>query len=177
MEENKEVKPEEVVEPVVEAKVEPHKKEKKPKRDKKDELIEELNDKYMRSMAEFENFRRRNEKEKILMYGMGAKDIIEKMLPIVDNFERGLQAIPDEEKTSAFTEGMDKIYKQLITTLEELGVKTIPAVGQEFNPDFHHAVMHMEDESLGENVVVEELQKGYTYKDSIVRHSMVKVAN
>lgn len=183
MEENKELNNEEVVEVKAEEQAEceqpaeSHKKEKKHKHDKKDDLIKELNDKYMRSMAEFENFRKRNEKEKILMYGMGAKDIIEKVLPIVDNFERGLQTVPEDEKTSAFAEGMDKIYKQLMTTLEELGVKTIPAVGECFNPEYHNAVMHVEDESLGDNVVVEELQKGYTYKDSIVRHSMVKVAN
>ena len=183
MEENKEIINEEAaeVEEVKEVKEpkaeEPEKKEKKHKKDKKDEMIDELNNKYVRTMAEFENFRKRNEKEKILMYGMGAKDIIEKMLPVVDNFERGLQAIPEEEKSTAFADGMDKIYKQLMTTLDEIGVKTIPAVGEAFNPDLHNAVMHVEDESLGENMVVEELQKGYTYRDSVVRYSMVKVAN
>ncbi len=176
-EEVKEEAKEEITEENSEDKAKPEKKEKKHKKDKKDDMIAELNDKYKRSMAEFENFRRRNEKEKVLMYGMGAKDIIEKILPVVDNFERGLQTISDEEKDKPFAEGMDKIYKQLITTLEDLGVKPIPAVGEEFNPDFHNAVMHVEDESFGENEVVEELQKGYTYKESVVRHSMVKVAN
>ena len=114
------------------------------------------------------------------MYEIGAKDIINKILPVVDNFERGLAGVPEEEKNNPFIEGMDKIYKQLMTTLEEVGVKPIEAVGQEFNPDFHNAVMHVEDENfeeLGENVIAEEFQKGYTYRDSVVRHSMVKVAN
>ena len=140
---------------------------KKNKKDKKDEKIEELND----------NFRKRSEKEKSQMYEIGAKDIIEKILPVVDNFERGLDSIPEEEKGSPFAEGMEKIYKQLMTTLDSLGVKPIKAVGQEFNPDFHNAVMHVEDEEFGENVVAEEFQKGYMYRESVVRHSMVKVAN
>ena len=144
---------------------------------KKDEKIEELTDKLTRQMAEFDNFRKRSEKEKSQMYEIGAKDIIEKILPVVDNFERGLDSIPEEEKGSPFAEGMEKIYKQLMTTLDSLGVKPIKAVGQEFNPDFHNAVMHVEDEEAGENIVVEEFQKGYTYKDFVVRHSMVKVAN
>lgn len=150
---------------------------KKNKKDKKDEKIEELTDKLTRQMAEFDNFRKRTEKEKSQMYEIGAKDVIEKILPVVDNFERGLAAVPEEEKTHPFMEGMDKIYKHLMTTLEEIGVKPIEAVGQEFNPDFHNAVMHVEDEELGENVVAEEFQKGYTYRDHVVRHSMVKVAN
>ena len=149
----------------------------KKKKDKKDEQIEDLNDRLKRQMAEFDNFRKRSEKEKSQMYEIGAKDIIEKILPVVDNFERGLDSIPEEEKGSPFAEGMEKIYKQLMTTLDSLGVKPIKAVGQEFNPDFHNAVMHVEDESVGENIVVEELQKGYTYKGFVVRHSMVKVAN
>ena len=149
----------------------------KKKKDKKDEQIEELTDKVKRQMAEFDNFRKRSEKEKSQMYEIGAKDIIEKILPVVDNFERGLDSIPEEEKGSPFAEGMEKIYKQLMTTLDSLGVKPIKAVGQEFNPDFHNAVMHVEDETLGENVVAEELQKGYMYRDTVVRHSMVKVAN
>ena len=128
-------------------------------------------------MAEFDNFRKRTDKEKKQMYEIGAKDIIDKILPVVDNFERGLAAVPEEEKSHPFMEGMDKIYKQLMTTLGEAGVKPIEAVGQEFNPDFHNAVMHVEDEEVGENIVVEEFQKGYTYRDSVVRHSMVKVAN
>ena len=149
----------------------------KNKKDKKDEKIEELNDRITRQMAEFDNFRKRSEKEKSQMYEIGAKDIIEKILPVVDNFERGLDSIPEEEKGSPFAEGMEKIYKQLMTTLDSLGVKPIKAVGQEFNPDFHNAVMHVEDEEFGENVVAEEFQKGYMYRESVVRHSMVKVAN
>ena len=147
------------------------------KKDKKDEKIEELTDKLTRQMAEFDNFRKRTEKEKSQMYEIGANDIIEKILPVVDNFERGLDSIPEEEKGSPFAEGMEKIYKQLMTTLDSLGVKPIKAVGQEFNPDFHNAVMHVEDEEFGENVVAEEFQKGYMYRESVVRHSMVKVAN
>lgn len=150
---------------------------KKNKKDKKDEKIEELTDRLTRQMAEFDNFRKRTEKEKAQMYEIGAKDIIEKILPVVDNFERGLSSMSDEEKATPFAEGMEKIYKQLMTTLESIGVKPIDAVGQEFNPDFHNAVMHVEDEELGENIVTEEFQKGYMYRDSIVRHSMVKVAN
>ena len=150
---------------------------KKNKKDKKDEKIEELTDRLTRQMAEFDNFRKRTEKEKSQMYEIGAKDIIEKILPIVDNFERGLSSMPEEEKATPFAEGMEKIYKQLMTTLEGIGVKPIEAVGQEFNPDFHNAVMHVEDEELGENIIAEEFQKGYMYRDSVVRHSMVKVAN
>ena len=150
---------------------------KKNKKDKKDEKIEELTDRLTRQMAEFDNFRKRTEKEKSQMYEIGAKDIIEKILPIVDNFERGLSSMPEEEKATPFAEGMEKIYKQLMTTLESIDVKPIEAVGKEFNPDFHNAVMHVEDEELGENIVAEEFQKGYTYRDSVVRHSMVKVAN
>lgn len=147
------------------------------KKDKKDEKIEELTDRLTRQMAEFDNFRKRTDKEKSQMYEIGAKDIIEKILPVVDNFERGIAAVPEEEKSNPFAEGMEKIYKQLMTTLEEVGVKPIDAVGNEFNPDFHNAVMHVEDEGLGENIVAEEFQKGYTYRDGVVRHSMVKVAN
>lgn len=150
---------------------------KKDKKDQKDILIEELSDKYKRTMAEFDNFRKRTEREKAAMYEIGAKDIIEKLLPVVDNFERGLATIPDDEKSTPVAEGMDKIYRQFVKMLEETGVKEIEAEGQEFNPDFHNAVMHVEDDSLGENVVAEVLQKGYTYRDSVVRHSMVKVAN
>lgn len=146
------------------------------KKDKKEEQIEELTDRLKRSMAEFDNFRKRTEKEKAAMYEIGAKDIIEKILPVVDNFERGLKTIPEEEKT-AFAEGMDMIYKQLIKTLEEAGVHAIEAVGCPFDPNFHNAVMHVDDEALEENIIVEEFQKGYLYKDSVVRHSMVKVAN
>lgn len=147
------------------------------KKDKKDEKIEELTDRLTRQMAEFDNFRKRTEKEKSQMYEIGAKDIIEKILPVVDNFERGLMAVKEEEKDAPFVQGMEMIYKQLMTTLESAGVKPIEAKGQEFNPDLHNAVMHVDDEELGENVVVEELQKGYMYRDSVVRYSMVKVAN
>ena len=150
---------------------------KKNKKDKKDEKIDELTDRLTRQMAAFDHFRKRTEKEKSQMYEIGAKDIIEKILPIVDNFERGLASMPEEEKATPFAEGMEKIYKQLMTTLESIDVKPIEAVGKEFNPDFHNAVMHVEDEELDENIIVEEFQKGYTYRDSVVRHSMVKVAN
>lgn len=150
---------------------------KKDKKDKKDEQIEELTDRVKRQMAEFDNFRKRTEKEKAQMFETGAKSVIEKILPVVDSFERGLAAIPEEEQTSGFAEGMDKIYKQMMAVLGEAGVKAIDAVGQEFDPNLHNAVMHIEDEELGENVVAEEFQKGYTYRDSVVRHSMVKVAN
>lgn len=149
----------------------------KNKKDKKDEKIEELTDRLTRQMAEFDNFRKRSEKEKSQMYEIGAKDIIEKILPVIDNFERGLAAVPEESKEDPFVEGMEKIYKQIMTTLEGVGVKPIEAVGQEFNPDFHNAVMHVEDEEAGENIITEEFQKGYMYHDSVVRHSMVKVAN
>ena len=150
---------------------------KKNKKDKKDEKIEELTDRLTRQMAEFDNFRKRTEKEKSHMYEVGAKDIIDKILPVVDNFERGLGAVGEEEKENPFVQGMEMVYKQLMTTLEEVGVKPIEAVGKEFDPEFHNAVMHVEDENFGENIVTEEFQKGYTYRDSIVRHSMVKVAN
>lgn len=149
----------------------------KKKKDPRDEKIEELTDRVKRQMAEFENFRKRTEKEKSSMYEMGARDIIERMLPVIDNFERGLATVPEDAKDSPLAEGMEKIYKQFRKTLEEAGVKAIEAVGQEFDPDFHNAVMHVEDENLGDNVVAEELQKGYMYRDSVVRHSMVKVAN
>lgn len=148
---------------------------KKDKKDKKDEKIEELTDQVKRQMAEFDNYRKRTEKEKASMYIIGAKDIVEKILPVVDNFERGLATAAGSE--DPFVQGMEKIYKQLLTTLDEVGVKPIEAVGKEFNPDFHNAVMHVEDEEVGENIIVEEFQKGYLYKDFVVRHSMVKVAN
>ena len=150
---------------------------KKDKKDKKDEKIEELTDRLTRQMAEFDNFRKRTEKEKSQMYEIGAKDIIEKILPVVDNFERGLDAVKEEEKEDPFVQGMEKVYKHLVTTLEGIEVKPIEAVGQPFDPNFHNAVMHVEDENFGENIVAEEFQKGYTYRDSVVRHSMVKVAN
>ena len=147
---------------------------KKKKENKLEQQIEDLTDRLKRNMAEFDNFRKRTEKEKSSMYIIGAKDIIEKILPVVDNFERGLAQATEGDP---FAEGMEKIYKQLTTTLESLGVEPIEAVDKEFNPDLHNAVMHVEDESVGDNIVVEELQKGYTYKGFVVRHSMVKVAN
>ena len=150
---------------------------KKEKKDKKDEKIEELTDRVRRQMAEFDNFRKRTEKEKTQMFETGAKSIVEKILPVVDNFERGLAAVTEEEKGTPFVEGMEKIYKQMMTVLEEAGVKPIEAVGQEFDPNLHNAVMHVEDEEFGENIIAEEFQKGYTYRDTVVRHSMVKVAN
>ncbi len=153
---------------------------KKKKADKKQEALEEkvteLEDKVKRQMAEFENFRKRTEKEKATMFEMGAKTVIEKMLPVVDNFERGLAAIPDEEKNSSFSEGMNMIYKQLMTELDNLGVKPIEAVGKEFNPEFHNAVMQVESDEYEEGIVAQELQKGYMYRESVVRHSMVAVS-
>lgn len=149
----------------------------KKKKDKKDEQIEELNDKLKRQMAEFDNFRKRTEKEKAQMYDMGAKSIIEKILPVIDNFERGLAAVPEENKEDAFVTGMDMVYKQMLTELDSIGVKPIEAVGCEFNPDFHNAVMQVESEEYESGVVAQELQKGYTYKDSVVRHSMVGVVS
>lgn len=150
---------------------------KKEKKDKKDEKIDELTDRVKRQMAEFDNFRKRTEKEKSQMFETGAKSIIEKILPVIDNFERGLATVPEEEKGSPFAEGMDKIYKQMMAMLEEAGVKAIEAEGKEFDPNLHNAVMHIDDENFGENIVAEEFQKGYMYRDSVVRHSMVKVAN
>lgn len=149
----------------------------KKKKDKKDEQIEELTDRLKRQMAEFDNFRKRTEKEKSQMYEIGAKSVIEKILPVIDNFERGFAMVTEEGKADPFVEGMDKVYKQMMTTLNEIGVTPIEALGEEFNPDFHNAVMHVEDEEAGENVIVEEFQKGYLYKETVVRHSMVKVAN
>ncbi|MDE7326006.1 MAG: nucleotide exchange factor GrpE [Lachnospiraceae bacterium] len=150
---------------------------KKEKKDKRDEKIEELNDRLIRQMAEFDNFRKRTEKEKSQMFEIGAKDIVEKILPVVDNFERGLATVPEAEKESAFVQGIELVYKQLMKALEDAGVKPIEAVGKEFDPNFHNAVMHAEDENFGENIVAEEFQKGYMYRESVVRHSMVKVAN
>lgn len=146
----------------------------KKKKDKSEQKVEELTDRLKRTMAEFDNFRKRTEKEKSSMYIIGAKEIVEKILPVVDNFERGLAQAPEDDP---FAEGMKMIYKQMMTAFDEMGVKSIEAVGKEFDPNLHNAVMHVEDESVGENIVVEEFQKGYTYKDFVVRHSMVKVAN
>ena len=134
-------------------------------------------DRVTRQMAEFDNFRKRTEREKSAMYEIGAKAIVEKLLPVVDNFERGFSTVADEDKDDAFVKGMEMVYKQMMTMLESVDVKPIEAVGKEFNPDLHNAVMHVEDETVGENIIVEEFQKGYTYRDSVVRYSMVKVAN
>ena len=128
-------------------------------------------------MAEFDNFRKRTEKEKSAMYEVGVKSVVEKLLPIVDNFERGFTTVTEEDKEDAFVTGMEMVYKQILTMFESMEVKPIEAVGVEFNPDLHNAVMHVEDESVGENIIIEEFQKGYTYRDSVVRYSMVKVAN
>ena len=147
------------------------------KKDPKDAQIEELQDRLKRQMAEFDNFRKRTEKEKAAMYEIGATDIIEKSLPVVDNFERGLAAVPEDEKGSSFAEGIEKIYKQFVKTLEDAGVESIEAVGKQFDPNLHNAVMHVEDEKYGENEIAMELQKGYKYRGSVVRHSMVQVAN
>lgn len=149
----------------------------KKKKDKKDEQIEELNDKLKRQMAEFDNFRKRSEKEKSQMYDMGAKSIVEKILPVIDNFERGLAGVPEEEKDNAFVVGMDKVYRQMLTELETVGVKPIEAIGEEFNPEYHNAVMQTESEEYESGSVAQELQKGYMYKESVVRHSMVAVVS
>jgi molecular chaperone GrpE len=146
-------------------------------KEKLKEQVSELNDKLLRQMAEFENFRKRSEKEKDSMHENGARSVIEKLLPVVDNFERGMGTLTDEDKETAFAKGMEMIYKQLMDELDKMDVKPIDAAGKEFDPNLHNAVMHVDDESLGENVVVEELQKGYTYRGTVVRHSMVKVAN
>ena len=153
------------------------KKEEKEKKDKKDEQIEELKDRVTRQMAEFENFRKRTEKEKSQMFEVGVKTMVEKILPVVDNFERGLAQVPDDKKNDSFVEGMNMIYKQMMTAFDEIGVKQIEAVGKEFDPNLHNAVMHVDDDTLPDNSIVEEFQKGYIYHDQVVRHSMVKVAN
>lgn len=156
-------------------------KKKREKADKKQdalkEKIEELEDRVKRQMAEFDNFRKRSEKEKTMMFETGARSVIEKILPVVDNFERGLASVPEEQKADGFAQGMEMIYKQLMTVLTDLGVTPIEAVGQEFDPNVHNAVMHVENEELGENIVAEEFQKGYQYKDAVLRYSMVSVAN
>ena len=150
---------------------------KKEKKNKQEEKIAELTDRVQRQMAEFDNFRKRTEKEKTQMFEVGAKSVIEKILPVVDNFERGLSAVPEESKDDPFVQGMDKIYKQLMTELESLEVKPIEAVGAEFNPEFHNAVMQVESEEYESGFVAQELQKGYMYRESVVRHSMVAVVS
>ncbi len=147
------------------------------KKDQKDAVIEELQDKVKRQMAEFDNFRKRTDKEKSTMYEMGASEVIKKLLPVVDNFERGFKSITDEDKETPFAKGMDMVYKQIMKMFEDIDVKPIEAVGVEFNPEVHNAVMHIDDDSVGESIIVEEFEKGYTYKDTVIRHSMVKVAN
>lgn len=173
VEETKAETTEEVVEEVTDKK----KKKASKKKDKKDEQIEELNDKYQRLFAEFQNFRNRSEKEKTAMYEVGAKSIIEKILPVVDNFERGVAALSEEDLDSPVGQGMNLIYKQMVQTLADMGVEAIEAEGQEFNPELHSAVMHEDNEELGENIISQEFQKGYKYRDSVIRPSMVKVAN
>lgn len=143
----------------------------------KEEKINELNDKLMRTMAEYDNFRKRSEKEKSQMFDFGVKSVLEKLLPVIDNFERGLDSISDEDKDNSYVQGFNMIYKQLMTTMDDIGVKAIEAVGNEFDPNFHNAVMHSEDETEGENIVAEEFQKGYMYHENVIRHSMVKVVN
>ena len=154
-------------------------KKKKEKADKKQdalkEKVDELEDRVKRQMAEFDNFRKRSEKEKTAMFETGARSVIEKILPVVDNFERGLASVPEEEKDGGFAQGMEMIYKQLLTELDKLEVKPIPAVGEEFNPDFHNAVMQVESDEYESGVIAQELLKGYTYRDTVVRHSMVAV--
>ena len=161
----------------VEAEVKNKKKEKKAKKDKKDEKIEELTDRVQRQMAEFDNFRKRTEKEKSMMFDFGAKTVIEKILPVIDNFERGFAAVDEADKDDAFVQGMNQVYKQLMTELEKIGVTPIEAVGKEFNPDFHNAVMQVESEELESGFVAQELMKGYMYKDTVVRHSMGAVVS
>lgn len=143
----------------------------------KEEKINDLSDRLVRTMAEFDNFRKRSEKEKSQMFDLGVKSVLEKLLPVIDNFERGLESISEEDKDNSFVQGFNMIYKQLMTTMDEIGVKAIEAVNNEFDPNFHNAVMHNEDESLGENIVAEEFQKGYMYHDVVIRHSMVRVVN
>ncbi len=167
----------EVLEETVTEKATPESKAAADREAKLQELADEWQDKYKRLLAEFENARAREAKEASRMYDVGAKGVLEKLLPVVDNFERAIQTIPEEDKERAFEQGVDKIYKQMMTTLEEIGVQPMNAEGTEFNPDLHNAVMHVEDEAFGENVVAEEMQKGYMYKDSVLRYSMVKVAN
>ena len=158
-----------------------NKRLKKKKKDKKDKQIEDLtaqlDDLRKRNLAEFENFRKRTEKEKSTMFDMGAKSVLEKLLPIIDNFERGFAGLSEEQMSDPFVSGMDMVYKQLVKALADMGVEPIEAVGKPFDPNLHNAVMHVEDENLGENTVAQEFQKGYLYHGSVVRHSMVQVAN
>lgn len=152
-------------------------KKKKAKKDEQQEKIDELTDRLLRKVAEFDNFRKRTEKEKTQMYEIGVKSVVEIILPIVDNFERGLSTVSEDKKEDPFVQGMEQVYKQFLKSLEDIGVKPIEAVGKEFDPNLHNAVMHEDDPEQGENIIIEEFQKGYTYKDSVVRYSMVKVVN
>ena len=152
-------------------------KKKDKKTEKLEEKLAEYEDLRVRQLAEFENFRKRSEKEKAQMFEIGAKTVIEKLLPVIDNFERGLAAVTEDEKETPFAQGVELVYKQLLTSFDELGVKPIEAVGKEFDPNLHNAVMMVDDDSLESGTVAEEMQKGYMYKESVVRHSMVKVAN
>ena len=153
-------------------------KNKKPEKDKRDEQIEELTEHLKRNLAEFDNFRKRTEKEKAAMFDLGARSVIEKLLPVVDNFERGLASIgPDQKVDESFANGMDMVYKQLLKLFEDLGVQAIETEGKEFDPNLHNAVMHVDDDKYGENMIAQEFQKGYKYKDTVIRHSMVQVAN
>ena len=170
-------KKEEIMEEKEDKKLQKKKAKAEKKQDALKEKVEELEDKVKRQMAEFDNFRKRSEKEKNAMFETGAKSVIEKILPVVDNFERGLATIPEEEKGSPFAEGMEMIYRQLIGELEKMEVKPIPAVGEEFDPALHNAVMQVESDEYESGVIAQELQKGYTYRDSVVRHSMVAVVS
>lgn len=182
---NEEVKnAEETAKDIEETKEEASEETKETKEATADDKIAELEasvadwkDKYQRLMAEFENARKRTAKEAVQRYDMGAMGVLEKLLPVIDNFERGLDAVSEEEKDSAFVQGINQIYKQFVAVMEDLGVTPMDAKGKEFDANLHNAVMHVEDEELGENIVAEEMQKGYMYKDSVLRHSMVKVAN
>ena len=178
--------PEETAEPAEEAGAETAAAEKEEsaetgkkaaKKDPKDQKIEELEDRLKRNLAEFDNFRKRTEKEKSAMFDMGAKSILEKLLPVIDNFERAFSTVPEDPEAAQYAKGMEMIYRQLLKNLEDAGATPIDCKGKPFDPNYHNAVMHVEDESLGENVIAEEFQKGYMYKDSVLRYSMVKVAN
>lgn len=178
--ENEEKEVEKSTEDIKEEKTKKEDSKKETKKDQIEELKAEVaqwKDKYQRLMAEFENARKRTAKEAVQRYDMGAMGVLEKLLPVIDNFERGLDAVSEEEKDSAFVQGIQQIYKQLVAVMEDLGVTPMDATGKEFDANLHNAVMHVEDEELGENVVAEEMQKGYMYKENVLRHSMVKVAN
>jgi molecular chaperone GrpE len=170
-----ETAPQETAEPSAKEMKKKEKADRKKEKDKAKERIEELEDKVKRQLAEFENFRNRTEKEKGQMFDMGAKSVLEKILPVIDNFERGLGTVPEDEAGKPFAEGMNMIYKQLLNELDAIGVKPIEAVGKEFNPDFHNAVMQVESEEFESGFVAQELQKGYMYRDTVIRHSMVAV--